>query len=273
MKKEKILITNIQRFSLHDGPGIRTTVFLKGCSLHCPWCSNPENISSEFQQYHKDGKTGVFGRYIGVDELLTELLKDRVFYGEFDRAKTGMIDYPGGVTFSGGEPLLQIDRLEPVCMRLHENSISIAVETALFVDEKKIKKACELVDIFYVDVKILNPERAKKIVGGDIGNYLRNLDFLMNYEERKNVVVRIPFIGGFTDDSDNQEKVLDLLDRYKDRISMVEILPEHDLGRSKYEALGIESPRIICYDVSKVWITWYLKKIDELGIRAELCVI
>ena len=101
MSTDKILITNIQRMCFHDGPGIRTTVFLKGCNLHCPWCANPENISALPQAYERDGRKGLYGKEFSEEELLKEVLKDRRFYED-----------GGGVTFSGGEPLLQIKALK-----------------------------------------------------------------------------------------------------------------------------------------------------------------
>ena len=102
-----VLVTNVQRFSLHDGPGIRTTVFLKGCSLHCPWCSNPENIFPVQEKYRVDGKDGVYGKMWMLSDIYAEILKDRSFY-----------EHEGGVTFSGGEPLLFIKKIEPNIQRV-----------------------------------------------------------------------------------------------------------------------------------------------------------
>ena len=106
----KVRISNIQRFSLHDGEGIRTTIFLKGCNLRCPWCANPENIDFEFTKYkNKDTKEeGIFGKDIDNLELYNEIIKDKEFYK----------DSNGGVTFSGGEPLIQIRKLEPLLAKL-----------------------------------------------------------------------------------------------------------------------------------------------------------
>ena len=131
----KLLVTNVQRFSLHDGPGIRTTVFLKGCSLQCPWCSNPENIDLEPQAYDNNGIKGVYGKYYSAEELISECLKDRKYYtGQLqqpgawsvsDASEIGLL--PGGITFSGGEPLLQMDNLVSVCEELHRRNIHITV--------------------------------------------------------------------------------------------------------------------------------------------------
>lgn len=111
--KEYMLITNIQRFSLHDGPGIRTTIFLKGCSLRCPWCSNPENIKPYPEKYYKDGIEGIYGKNYTCDEVYNEIIKDRAFYDE-----------NGGVTFSGGEALLYVNELLPLLEKLKKERIS-----------------------------------------------------------------------------------------------------------------------------------------------------
>ena len=107
----KVRVSNIQRFSLHDGPGIRTTVFLKGCNLRCPWCSNPENIDFEPTKYINENtkEQGIFGKDIEMSELFEEIMKDKQYYNMND----------GGVTFSGGEPLLQIKVIEPL-LKLRE---------------------------------------------------------------------------------------------------------------------------------------------------------
>ena len=155
----RVLITKIQRFSLHDGPGIRTTVFLKGCSLRCPWCSNPENIEPYLQTYCLDKKVGTYGRYISCNELYEEVTKDRAFYKTTSgtcRAKDAedLESLPGGITFSGGEPLLQIKNLKPLLLCLKNENIHIAIETSLFAMQDQLELALECVDLFYVDIKI-----------------------------------------------------------------------------------------------------------------------
>lgn len=132
-----MLITNIQRFSLHDGPGIRTTVFMKGCSLRCPWCSNPENLNPYPEKYIKKGINGIYGREYTCDEVYDEIIKDKAFYGS-----------DGGVTFSGGEALLQVDSILPLVRRLREQKITTAVETCLFVPSEKLKEIIPYIDFF-----------------------------------------------------------------------------------------------------------------------------
>ena len=132
-----MIITNIQRFSLHDGPGIRTTVFLKGCSIRCPWCSNPENMNHQIEIYVKDGKEGFYGKEYSVDEVLKEVLKDKIFYED-----------NGGVTFSGGEALLYAKELLPLMQQIKQNNISIAVESSFFVPSSYLEMVIPFVEYF-----------------------------------------------------------------------------------------------------------------------------
>ena len=186
-----ILITNIQRFSLHDGPGIRTTVFLKGCSLHCPWCSNPENIFSEMQDYIKDGIQGTYGRYYEPEDLVHECLKDKNFYKGVINDPTlwnitssaDIEKLPGGVTFSGGEALLQAEALVPVTQALSRNNIHIAIETSLFAPASNLYFAVNHIDFFYVDMKILDSYRCKEVEHGNLELYLSNLHKLLSWRD------------------------------------------------------------------------------------------
>lgn len=206
-----VIITDIQHFSLHDGPGIRTTVFLKGCSLKCPWCANPECIS------HKCDDN--FGYEISLDNLEVEILKDLSYY------KNG-----GGVTFSGGEPILQIIDLEPLLNSLSEKEINICFETSLFVPKDLLKIACNYADEFIVDIKILNPGKCNNILGGDINQYLSNLKLL----DMNKTTFRIP-LSDFTLEDQNIKLILELLDKFKPK--KLEIFKIHDLAKKKYQLL------------------------------------
>lgn len=224
-----INLTNIQRFSLHDGPGIRTTVFLKGCSLRCPWCANPENLSPLPQTYIKDGVEGTYGKQMTTDEVFTEVMKDKIFYEGEGKDR-------GGVTFSGGECLLQDKELEPLWKRLKENDIHIAVETSLFVPDVSI--AIKYIDLFIVDIKILDGERCKEVEKGVLNTYISNVEAVL--KSGKDSIFRIPVIGSYTDDNSNQELVGKFL---KERVSIynnikrIELIKEHNLGLSKYKSL------------------------------------
>ena len=143
----KVRVSNIQRFCLHDGPGIRTTIFLKGCNLRCPWCANPENIDFNPTKYINEstGEHGVFGQDIDDLELFKEIMKDKQYYDMTN----------GGVTFSGGEPLLQIEELELLLTKIKEEKINICFETALQTPTELVQKSMIYVDEYIVDIKIL----------------------------------------------------------------------------------------------------------------------
>lgn len=271
---DRVLVTNIQRFSIHDGPGIRTTVFLKGCGLHCPWCSNPENISNVPEKYFVGGKMGVYGSWYSCEDLLAECIKDKTFYFEsggqgiqYDtNGKVRLDSLPGGVTFSGGEPLLQIDKLLPLIENLRENQINVAIESSLYVPQRLMIASLECIDLFYADIKLLDKKKAGEVEGGDIELFLGNFDTLCN--SNKPVVVRIPVIGGYTDREDNIEKVKTLLANYSDDIIKVELIKEHKLAEKKYRSLGKE---INYCGVSEAFMESYRFEILRLGIETEVC--
>ena len=167
----KVRITNIQRFCLSDGPGIRTTVFLKGCNLKCPWCANPENIDYNFNKYiDKNGEIKVFGYDIELNDLFNELMKDKNFY----RLNNG------GITFSGGEPLLQIKKIEPLLKKIKDEKINICFETSLNVPQELVKIAIDYADEFIVDIKILDRSLALNILKFDLDLYYNNINLVLN---------------------------------------------------------------------------------------------
>lgn len=221
-----VRITNIQHFSLEDGPGIRTTVFLKGCNLNCPWCSNPENINFEIENYHHDNQSEYFGYDISLEDLEKEILKDEVFYGD-----------DGGVTFSGGEPLLQIKELKPLLKSLKNKNINICMETSLSVPVDLLKIAIEYVDEIFIDVKILTKEDAKDILNLDTELYLENLE-LIDKSNIKNdkITFRIPLNNEYTLKEDNIKLILNLIQKYPNY--KVEIFKTHNLAKSKYGSLN-----------------------------------
>jgi len=270
MDVTKILLTNIQRFSLHDGPGIRTTVFTKGCSLRCPWCSNPENMNMIQESYIKDGIKGVYGKYMSCVEIFNEVMKDKGFYGEWD--KRGILpedlqNLSGGVTFSGGEALLQADKLEPLWQRLKEENIHIAIETALMVSAQFVELAMKYIDLFYVDIKVPETKKFRMIIGGDLKKYLENVDYL--FTAKKPVVFRIPVIGGYTDSEENRAAVIDIIKKYQPL--KVELIKGHNLSNSKYRSLGRKIPEY--HEVYDGFMEEYQKMVQELGIESKVCKI
>ena len=244
----KVRVTNIQRFSLQDGPGIRTTVFLKGCSICCPWCANPENIKHEIQNE--------FGYDLNLDELEKEILKDEKFY------KLG-----GGVTFSGGEPLLQFDKLEPLLQKLKQQNINICIETALIIPTSLLEIALKYVDEFIVDIKILDEIEAKEVLNADINLYYKNIQKL--FEQKHNLTFRIPVTKEYTLQEHNKTKILDLLEKYKPQ--QVEIFKLHRLAKSKYETLQKKMAEF--QEVTDEEMEDFLKEIKNKIINAKICKI
>lgn len=254
-----MIITNIQRFSLHDGPGIRTTVFLKGCSIRCPWCSNPENINHQIERYVKDGKEGFYGKEYSVDEVLKEVLKDKIFYED-----------NGGVTFSGGEALLYAKELLPLMQQIKQNNISIAVETCLFVPSAYLEMVIPFVDYFYVDLKVMDKERCSFLLKGNLDLFKSNLAILA---KSKKFNVRIPVIYGYTDDENNIKCIIDVIREYSSSIEKVELIKGHNLGDNKYVSLGKDVPQKA--EVSDLFLEEYRMKILNTveDVEVEVCKI
>ena len=214
---------------MQDGSGIRTTVFLKGCNLTCPWCCNPENIDSKIEEYNHNDENDLFGYDISLEDLENELLKDEIYYD----------DGKGGVTFSGGEPLLQIDSLNPLLESLKEKRINICFETSLSVPSDLLKIAIEFIDELFIDIKILDEKESKEVLNLDVNSYYKNLELINNSKIKKeNVTFRIPLNNEYTLKEGNIKLILDIIEKYPD--FKVEIFKTHNLAQSKYESLNKE---------------------------------
>lgn len=219
-KELKALIFNIQKFSLHDGFGIRSTVFFKGCNLRCPWCSNPESQSC-LPETMGGAKVG---RYYSLREVLDEVLKDKAFY-----ERSG-----GGVTLSGGEPLLQKDFVCALCRALRDEGVSTAIETAACVPPETFKAVFDCLEFAQVDIKHYNKEKHKAVTGISNELAIENLRWALRQDKR--VIPRIPVIPGFNDSLGDAEGFKALLNELG--ATEVQILPFHQLGESKYDKLG-----------------------------------
>lgn len=218
---KKGVIFNIQRFSVHDGPGIRTTVFLKGCPLRCWWCHNPEGLG--FDQA-VNGKPGV-GKYYSVTELFNEIIKDRIFYEESG----------GGVTFSGGEPLSQIDFLEDILDKCNSAGIHTAIDTSGYVNKSLLRRIVAKTDLFLYDLKLIDPVQHLNFTEVSNTEILENLDYLLN--KKVNVLIRIPMIPDITATKDNVESIRDFLTRF-DIKPVVHLLQFHRIAEGKYDKYG-----------------------------------
>ena len=220
-------ISNIQHFSVGDGEGIRTTVFLKGCNLRCPWCHNPENLGKEpvTLHYSSTGKSETLGRLVSADDVLPELLEDKDFY---DESK-------GGVTFSGGEAMLQVSELASLARLLKENNVSVLVDTAGCVSYSAFEALDPFVDGYLFDFKTADAEKYRDI-GGDLTLVSENISSLIR--DGKNIRIRIPLIPDFNTDRQSIEDICKHLCAIG--IKEVDLLPFHRLGSAKYEAMGLK---------------------------------
>lgn len=156
----------------------------------------------------KNGIEGIYGKEYTATELYDEVIKDLAFY-DGDWSSNDLNKMPGGVTFSGGECLLQMDKLEPLLKRLNDERIHTAVETCLFAPASQLAMAIGHIDLFYVDIKILDEELCKATLSGNLKLYLSNLQTLLS--SGKPIVFRIPVIGGYTDREDNSKRVVELI--------------------------------------------------------------
>lgn len=264
-------IFDIQRYAIHDGPGIRTLVFFKGCPLRCWWCCNPESQKAgpqlalfpqncimcgqcieacpEGAVSDQDGlllteKTRciecgrctikcyanarkMIGRKMDVEEVFEEIKKDELFY-----KNSG-----GGVTLSGGEPLVWPDFASSLLEKCKNAGINTAVETCGYSRWTNITRLLDFVDLFLYDLKIMNEDEHKKYTGVSNKPILENLERLNEYDNSNTIIVRIPLIRGINDSTLHMHNLCSYVKSLK-RIKEVHLLPYHRLGESKYRALG-----------------------------------
>lgn len=218
-------IFNIQRYAIHDGPGIRTTIFFQGCPLRCWWCHNPESQELELQtRSHTDRGVAKFGRWVTSEELLQEIEKDEVFFDESD----------GGVTFSGGEPLMQPEFLVDLLRRCAAREIHTVVDTCGYASTDIFHAVLAHAKLILYDLKILDGAAHRHYTGGSNGLVLDNLRLLS--ESGTPYVIRFPIIPGITDTQVNIEAVLRLL-KGLHGFEQVNLLPYHRTATHKYYML------------------------------------
>jgi len=266
------LIFDIKRFAVHDGPGIRTTVFMKGCPLRCHWCHNPEGIGRERelmffaykclacrtcagvcpagaitfagsgQRLDRKKCTGCamcsevcpsgalqsVGRSIGLAELIDELERDILLYDNSG----------GGVTFSGGEPLLQHAFLREALKECRERGLHTALDTSGYAPEDVLAAVMNYVDVFLFDLKLADREEHLKYTGVSNEPIKKNLRLLVEAGRGGDIVLRLPVIPGVTDTEKNIAGLLELIGTLKN-ITRIDLLPFHDV-REKYQRLGKE---------------------------------
>lgn len=267
------VIFRIKRFSVHDGPGIRTTVFLKGCPLNCVWCHSPEGIDQKITIWHNPNVCIGCGKCtLECPESALTLIKDRKAYIEIDRNRcnltgncvdvcpTGAISYTGsklkvseiiseiekdktfydnsggGVTLSGGEPLYQPQFSAGILKACKGQKIHTAIETSLFSDWETVEMISKYTDLFLIDLKISDPAEHKKYTGKTNSTIRENFRKLA--KSGTDIIIRIPMVNKITDTQDNLEKISDFVKEVRSDIR-IEKVPFNPLAENNYKKLGI----------------------------------
>ena len=265
------VITNIQGFSIHDGPGIRTVVFFKGCPLNCAWCANPECLSGKPQMGFIESLCAECGKCLEVcaqnairrtkgahriDYSLCAACgscRDQCFYGAlvrygesmtlaevWDAVRRDKIFYDesgGGVTVSGGEPLLHPEFVRELFKLCRGEQINTCVETCGYVDAKALLEVLPVTDYFLFDLKLMDPDAHRKHTGKSNRKILKNAALLI--ERGANVLFRMPLIPGISDSIENIDATARFLTRLGTNAAKLEIMPFHRMGKNKYTALNM----------------------------------
>ncbi len=262
----KGLIFDIRRFTVHDGPGIRTTVFFKGCPLRCQWCHNPESQVLDTEETIKtiilDNRTfrkkEIAGRWMTPNEVIQEIEKDRPFYDESH----------GGVTFSGGEPLMQPDFLSDLLDRIKAKGIHTVLDTSGYTSRANFLSVIDKPDLFHYDIKLINNTDHQNYTGVSNRRILENL--LLLCENGKNVILRFPVIPGITDTRKNIDGVRELVIKVKDHIHEIDLLPWHGLANSKYKRFNKPNKLGKTRDLKKEDLAWISEEFGECGVKVKL---
>lgn len=224
-------IFKIERLAVHDGPGIRTVVFLKGCPLRCIWCSTPESQSPapEFMSDRRNGARTQVGRTMTLGEIMAEIRKDEVFY-----YRSG-----GGVTLSGGEPTFQPAFARAILEACAHSGIHTAMETCGLANWETFRTMLPFLDLLYFDIKHTDADVHQKIAGAGNDLILENFSRLKRSGNAPPVVVRIPLIPGVNDSRDNIRQTAQFI-ADAGGVERVELLPYHRYGVHTYALLGRE---------------------------------
>ncbi|HAN17160.1 MAG: hypothetical protein A2X13_06205 [Bacteroidetes bacterium GWC2_33_15] len=228
-------IFDIKHFAIHDGQGIRQTIFFKGCPLTCWWCHNPESQSIKPEKFTRVNKLDnkeflkkvTIGYQVSVEELFKTISGDKIFFEESN----------GGVTFSGGEPLMQSEFLFEIAQACKQNGIHTCLDTTGFAPEKTIQEIAGVIDCFLFDIKLIDNEFHKKYTGVSVDGILRNLKWLD--KNHKNVILRFPVIPGITNTEKNLNDIKAFIATLKNT-HHIDLLPFHTISKSKYKRFNKE---------------------------------
>ncbi len=295
------VIFDIKRYAIHDGPGIRTTIFFKGCPLHCPWCHNPEGIKMERELIFWEDRciscgdcvevcpTGaismngkfpeidankcdlcgeclkvchpeaieIVGRKYTVEEVMQEIERDLIFYDESG----------GGVTFSGGEPLMQLNFLLEILKKCRERYIHIALDTTGYTGKEALDRVSEFVDLFLYDIKLMDNKKHRTLTGVPNEPILENLRYLS--KKGKKINVRFPVIPGINDDRKNLEETARFIASLPE-IEYVSLLPYHNSWINKFKRLDRPWKPYLVATPGEEKMEEIKHKFEKYGLRVKI---
>lgn len=260
------ILFDIKRFAIHDGPGIRTTVFFKGCPLRCTWCHNPESIDMAICRIPKTVSIGyklftdmeTVGYETSVSELMIELQKEKIFMDE-----TG-----GGVTFSGGEPLMQHSFLIEALEACKAAGMHTVVDTSGYARWELLAETAQLTDMFLYDLKLIDDHLHREHTGVSNKLILGNIQKLSSMG--KTFSVRMPMIPGITFTDDNICRSIDFLRNLPAKPESVDLLPFHNTASHKYERFGITNIFAQTQSLSKKDLEKTKKQFEEEGFTVKI---
>lgn len=262
----KGLIFSIKRYAIHDGPGIRVTFFMKGCPLDCWWCHNPEGKSADQTSVERIDRIGekkftsveLVGKEYTPDELVKKAGRDRVF----------MEQSGGGVTFSGGEPLMQSDFLLEALQAMKRAGFHTAVDTSGHTSPERLRAILPYTDIFLYDIKHLDPEKHMKFTGVSNDLILSNFDMLLDVGAE--MMVRVPVIPGVTADKEYMEQLRSFIESRKTKkIREINLLPYHKTGSSKYRRFDLPDRMTGVSQISNSQLDDYADILKPPGIHVK----
>jgi pyruvate formate lyase activating enzyme len=294
------MIFNIQRYSIHDGEGIRTIIFFKGCPLRCPWCSNPESqtygpslmydqrLCKDFGDCLSKGEPAITTNNgtISIDRSIVkdaEMLREvcaanaltvvgkemsiREIMDEIEKDIPFYHQSGGGVTLSGGEPLSQNGLLVPLMEKLNQQKVHLSVETSLHVTWKQIERCLKLVDCFMVDLKHVDKQKFNSITSGDADLVLDNLHKLNDLDQQ--IIIRIPVVPDFNHSEEEMIRIIDTVTVLKS-VHEIHFIPYHTLGSEKYKMLGMDYSYKNHKNIQESEITPYLKYANSKGLKTKI---
>ena len=250
-------IFNIQRFSIHDGPGIRTVVFFKGCYMRCAWCCNPESQCYDIQTLIENGKTKTVGKDVTIEEIMSEILADIPYY-----RRSG-----GGITLSGGEVLGQADFASNLLRVCKENGLHTAIESTANAAFSKIEKLLPYLDLYLLDIKHMDSNKHKQFTTSGNELILENAKKIANTSVE--LIIRTPVIPTFNDTAD-EIRAISKFAQSLNGVKEHHLLPYHRLGQGKYDGLNRQYTMSHIEPPSKEKMQYLLSIAEESGLKCQI---